>query len=158
MKKIDITCFEYEQPRVISVITNEKPERKAGKYSKENRIRNIQVYYEKAQAAVGGSQIIQPSCKPTASNRTAHTIKLVALVSNVMGTSQHRLALLLIAVKIVPKERERGEKKEGRCPWDQAWIIKRTFRGSRPTAYSTSEHEKTLLRFDSLDRIISQRN
>lgn len=35
-----------------------KARKETGKYSKENRIRNIQVYYEKAQAAVGGSQII----------------------------------------------------------------------------------------------------
>lgn len=40
-----------------------------------------------------------------------HTRLNVALVSNVMGTSQHRLALVLIAVKIVPKERKKKKKR-----------------------------------------------
>lgn len=114
----------------ISMITNERPKRKGENTRRKIEFRTFRFIMRKRKL-----QWAVPKSFSHLANRprriARHTRLNVALVSNVMGTSQHRLALVLIAVKIVPKERKKKEK-DG-VP-DQPWIIKCIFRGSRPTA------------------------
>lgn len=130
------------------MITNEKP-----KWKRENTRRKIEFRTFRFIMRKRKLQWAVPKSFSHLANRprriARHTRLNVALVSNVMGTSQHRLALLLIAVKIVPK------RKKKRTVPDQPWIIKCIFRASRPTAHST-RHEKTPLPFDSHRIILNE--